>query len=251
MIVSRLRLVPAFALVLAAGTASAQCVGDCNADASVTVDEIITGVNIALGTAAISSCDAFDSSGDGAVTVDEILTAVNFALVGCPVDDKCGNGTTDFADGETCDDGNTEDGDECPADCRIESCTPTGETFELEVAFEAPSGVELAAITTFLLYPDGVVRIPGRGNEGQVQDRLVQIPDNISATPNDLDYAVRYVAFSPELSAITPGGLFAATFDRCQGAAAPALADFTCVVEDAADTSINPVDGASCSVRLP
>ena len=251
MIAIRPLLTLAFILGLASAPASAQCVGDCNADASVTVDEIITGVNIALGTSAISACEAFDSSGDDSVTVDEILTAVNFALTGCPADDKCGNGTTDFADGETCDDGNTEDGDDCPSDCRIDSCTPTGETLELEVAFAAPSGVELAAITTFLLYPDGVVRIPGRGNEAQVQDRLLQIPDNVSATPNDLDYAVRYVAFSPELSAITPGGLFTATFDRCQGAAAPTLSDFACVVEDAADTNINPVDGASCSVRLP
>ncbi len=60
------------------------CVGDCSGDGSVTVDEIVTMVNIALNLGPVSSCLAGDSSGDGRVTVDEILTAVNNALSGCP-----------------------------------------------------------------------------------------------------------------------------------------------------------------------
>ena len=60
------------------------CLGDCDGGNSVTVDEIITGVNIGLGTAAIDGCLAFDSNADGLVTVDEIVTAVNNALSGCP-----------------------------------------------------------------------------------------------------------------------------------------------------------------------
>jgi len=59
------------------------CVGDCDGNGSVTVDEIVTMVNIALGLADVSSCEAGDPSGDGNVTVDEILTAVNNALNGC------------------------------------------------------------------------------------------------------------------------------------------------------------------------
>ena len=59
------------------------CRGDCNSDGHVTVDEILTMVNIALGNADISSCRAGDPSGDGQITVDEILTAVNNALNGC------------------------------------------------------------------------------------------------------------------------------------------------------------------------
>jgi len=62
---------------------AAACVGDCGGDDEVTVDEIITGVNIALGVASPSACPAFDPSGDGQVTVDEILQAVNRALTGC------------------------------------------------------------------------------------------------------------------------------------------------------------------------
>ncbi len=59
------------------------CVGDCGNDGEVTVDELIRGVNIALGSLALDQCPNFDSSGDGEVTVDEIVQAVNAALAGC------------------------------------------------------------------------------------------------------------------------------------------------------------------------
>jgi uncharacterized repeat protein (TIGR01451 family) len=59
------------------------CVGDCNDDGTVAVNELITGVNIALGTAALGACPSFDMSGDGMVAVNELITAVNNALSGC------------------------------------------------------------------------------------------------------------------------------------------------------------------------
>ena len=49
----------------------------------MTVDELITGVNIALGTASAADCPSFDISGDGALTIDELIAAVNRALNGC------------------------------------------------------------------------------------------------------------------------------------------------------------------------
>ncbi|MFI5395793.1 MAG: plastocyanin/azurin family copper-binding protein [Candidatus Binatia bacterium] len=61
------------------------CVGDCNGNGQVTVDEILTMVNIALGNAQITACEAGDANHDGHITVDEILTAVNNALNGCTV----------------------------------------------------------------------------------------------------------------------------------------------------------------------
>jgi hypothetical protein len=63
--------------------AAAACAGDCSDDGSVTVDELLVMVNIALGNAPASGCQAGDVSGDGQITVDEILTAVNNALNGC------------------------------------------------------------------------------------------------------------------------------------------------------------------------
>jgi hypothetical protein len=64
--------------------ATAACVGDCDGDGSVTVVEIINGVNIALGTSPLGACMSFDSSGDGEVTIDELLSGINNALNSCP-----------------------------------------------------------------------------------------------------------------------------------------------------------------------
>lgn len=60
------------------------CVGDCNANHVVTVDELLTGVKVALGGAALSKCTKIDASQDGAVTVEELVAAVNNAVHGCP-----------------------------------------------------------------------------------------------------------------------------------------------------------------------
>jgi hypothetical protein len=60
-----------------------ECVGDCTGNGQVTVDEILTAVNIALGNATVANCSAGDRNQDGQITVDEILMAVNNALNGC------------------------------------------------------------------------------------------------------------------------------------------------------------------------
>lgn len=59
-------------------------VGDCDRSGDVTVDEVITGVNIALGSAQRESCTEADGDGDLAVSVDEVITGVNAALSGVP-----------------------------------------------------------------------------------------------------------------------------------------------------------------------
>jgi hypothetical protein len=77
----------AFALLCSLSTvpvASAVCPGDCNGDGTVVVSEIITGVNIALGTVDISACRAFDLNNDNMVSVNEIISAVGSVLNGCP-----------------------------------------------------------------------------------------------------------------------------------------------------------------------
>lgn len=59
------------------------CVGDCDGNGSVTVDELVAGVNSALGAGAAVDCESLDANRDGLVTVDEIVTAVDKALAGC------------------------------------------------------------------------------------------------------------------------------------------------------------------------
>ena len=49
----------------------------------MTVDELVTAVNVALGALPVDRCSALDSSGDGEVGVDELVAAVNSALTGC------------------------------------------------------------------------------------------------------------------------------------------------------------------------
>ena len=106
------------AFLLIAGTGMAQCVGDCDGDGKVLVNELVTGINIALGEAEIDRCPSFDASGDDVVTVDELVQAINVALEGCPSVPTCGNGAVD--PGEECDDGNTWGGDGCASNCTEE-----------------------------------------------------------------------------------------------------------------------------------
>ncbi len=59
------------------------CPGDCNGDGRVSIAELVTGVNIALGAQPISSCTALDTNGDEQVSIAEIIAAVGRALAGC------------------------------------------------------------------------------------------------------------------------------------------------------------------------
>ena len=59
------------------------CIGDCNGDHAVTVDEILILVNIVLGTAQPSACPNGIPSG-GTVDIALIIQAVNNALGTCP-----------------------------------------------------------------------------------------------------------------------------------------------------------------------
>jgi YVTN family beta-propeller protein len=61
------------------------CTGDCNGSNIVEINELILGVNIALGTAQLSRCPVFDADGSGRVEIYELIAAVNNALNGCNV----------------------------------------------------------------------------------------------------------------------------------------------------------------------
>ena len=59
------------------------CDGDCNGNRIATIDELITGVNIALGLLSLDDCLAFDADGNGTVTVAELVQGVLSALENC------------------------------------------------------------------------------------------------------------------------------------------------------------------------
>ncbi len=73
---------PAGAQVVLAPVSS--CVGDCGSQHSVGISNLITMVNIALGTDPSSKCLAGDTNHDSAISISEIIQAVNNALQGCP-----------------------------------------------------------------------------------------------------------------------------------------------------------------------
>jgi hypothetical protein len=59
------------------------CVGDCNDDGVVRIDELLVGVNATLGLQDLSACPRFDDDASGDVTVAELIAAVNALLNGC------------------------------------------------------------------------------------------------------------------------------------------------------------------------
>jgi hypothetical protein len=59
------------------------CTGDCDANGEVGVNELLTGVNMLLGSAQTNRCRNMDGNRDGDVAVDDLTSAVNGALSGC------------------------------------------------------------------------------------------------------------------------------------------------------------------------
>jgi len=60
-----------------------QCVGDCDADGTVRIDELLTGVQIALGAQPLDACAGLDQE-SRQVGVPDIMLAIANALGGCP-----------------------------------------------------------------------------------------------------------------------------------------------------------------------
>jgi hypothetical protein len=54
--------------------------GDCDGDGQVTIAELITAVNIALGKRVLADCSAADADGDGNVVITDLVRAVRAAL---------------------------------------------------------------------------------------------------------------------------------------------------------------------------
>ncbi len=165
-----------------------------------------------------------------------------------PITPVCGDSIVE--EGETCDDGNTLDGDSCPSNCRIEPCTPTTSTRTFSVSVTPPNGVTLGGATLFVDYPEGKVDLAGHGNDSLVVQSITGVPAGILAIPNDRDYGLTEVLASLS-SSIPAGKLFTLTVSDCQGAVTATPADFKCTVEDAANTLGNTVNGVTCSVTAP
>jgi hypothetical protein len=121
--------------VVAASSARADtCVGDCGGTGTVTISDLILGVNIALGLQAGSACAAFQNAEDQ-VDIAQLVKGVANALNGCPAAQStptatvgaptptpttmpvCGNGVVE--PGEQCDPAGSScgAGAQCQSDC--------------------------------------------------------------------------------------------------------------------------------------
>jgi YVTN family beta-propeller protein len=80
---STVHLVTSGDVASAVFTVDPPCTGDCDGRAAVHIEELIVGVQLALGVLPIDRCPAFDAHPDGAVTIDELTAAVQNALNNC------------------------------------------------------------------------------------------------------------------------------------------------------------------------
>jgi cysteine-rich repeat protein len=154
----------------------------------------------------------------------------------------CGNGTVD--PGETCDDGNTVDGDDCPSNCVIQLCTPTSGTLTVSVKFTPPPSPPVGGAGLFVDYPEGAVRLP-----------TTSFSSGVSGQSHDRDYGITEEVIDSTGTGLpaSPNALLHLTFKTCQGAPAPTAADFKCTVNDASDENgvvLNP-STMSCTVTIP
>jgi len=107
-------------------TPTSVCIGDCNGDGPVSIDELVTGIGIALGTLPSSACAAFDCNADchpgpvlstppiPSVTIACLIRAVDNALNGCPP-------VPCYSDLD-CDDGNVCTADHCASGECLHPC---------------------------------------------------------------------------------------------------------------------------------
>jgi cytochrome c peroxidase len=61
----------------------ARCPGDCDYSGTVTVHELVTTIELALGRGSLARCVGVEGNGDGDVTIDELIHVVRSALEGC------------------------------------------------------------------------------------------------------------------------------------------------------------------------
>ena len=159
----------------------------------------------------------------------------------------CGNGALD--PGESCDDGNNDDRDPCPADCRFDACTPDTEVQEqFTVNFLPPLGAEVAGLDVLVDYPEGKVSVPGSGTSlpvGTISGR----PSGTVGSAVDYDHAL-FAGFGRATS-FPAGRFFLVRYNPCSGAPAPVPGDFTCTVLVAVDPFAAAVRDVTCSVAVP
>jgi hypothetical protein len=70
-------------LVSNASFAQTPCIGDCDRNGTVAVNELLQGIRISLGAAATTACSPFDADADASISIDELIGGVTASMNGC------------------------------------------------------------------------------------------------------------------------------------------------------------------------
>lgn len=154
-----------------------------------------------------------------------------------PLAGTCGNDIIE--PGETCDDGNVNNDDDCPSDCRVQPCTETSTIVPTTVLMTIPAGTSPRSATVLMSYPDGVVGLP----DGAERARIRGKSGFIVVSAKDFQHALR-VSLT-RVQGVQSGDVFSVNFHACAGAAPPSVSDFACEV-----LQCDNVEGCACSVEL-
>jgi cysteine-rich repeat protein len=184
-----------------------------------------------------SGCTA-DCRAVGECTVTRAQCLTNADCGGPAGQTCCGNGIIES--GETCDDGNTVDGDSCPASCHVDPCVPVPGTLAASVRYTGPAGTIISGLGFFVDYPAGKVTSPA-------------VTGAFGVSQTDTQYGYGFNDEALKLGGL-PATFLHVTFQQlCQGAAPATAADFTCTVNDASDDAGNvvPASQVTCTVTVP
>ena len=172
-----------------------------------------------------------------------ILSTGKVVTVAAAAGSVCGNGKVEAR--ETCDDGNTSDNDDCPADCSIGACVPAGETEAVQVSLTPPEFKDVAGVTILLDYPEEKVHLPGPPIP---EGTITGTKGGTMSVPVHLGHALREtVAVSGNLPLES---LVRVHFARCRDAGKAMSGDFKCTVLEAVDPMSNPMAGVTCTVKV-
>lgn len=183
------------------------CVGDCDGDYTLTVSELVTGVNMALERLPVDNCPEFDPGGDERVGVNELVAAVNNALAGCGAGTNRAPRASDVSFGaETA---------TAYVEKQLIGSDPDNDTITFElVADESDVGYSFAYVNpeSGMLYltiaPDfeGTIELPYRVTDGSLFSNIANVTVEVSTEIVARNSGLQDV--SPEEYASFPRGFY-------------------------------------------
>jgi YVTN family beta-propeller protein len=154
------------------------CYGDCDLSGAVTINELVQGVGIALGTLPLAGCPPADSEGNGAVTIADLIRAVNAALNGCRLPTPANTGTR------------------TPADTNTPTVTPTATATSTDTPTDTPTATASVTPTaTPTITPTATYTPPSAG------EQFAYIANECDDTISVVDVVTRLVVATVPLPA--------------------------------------------------